>query len=102
VQITTAALRAIAEKLLSHVESTGYSAIDIQDDYYWDVRADQRYDPYRKPGELVLGQLCDNWTELQRLLNDEKPLLNYDLVWLAAILRRVGEIAGEAGPPRQP
>jgi hypothetical protein len=66
------------------------------------VPAGRRYNPYEKPDELVLGQLCDNWSELERLLNEEKPLLNYDLTWFATILRRVGEVAGEAGPPEKP
>jgi len=98
VQVTIATLRALAEKLLSHVESTGYSAVEIPEDYYWDVPADRRYNPYQKPEDLTLGQLSDQWSELEKILADKKAILNCDLVWLAAILRRVGEVAKEAGP----
>lgn len=94
-QITVVRLRALAEKLLTHLEETGHLVVEINEDYYWDVPADRRYNPYEKPDELSLGQLCEQWSDLERILDDEKRVLNFDLVWFAAILRRVGETAGE-------
>jgi hypothetical protein len=95
VQVTVAKLRAMANRLLAHLEETGHSVIEIDEDYYWDVPAARRYNPYEKPEALTLGQLSDQWSDLEKILADEKGVLNYDLVWFAAILRSVGEAAGE-------
>jgi len=35
----------------------------------------------------------DDWNELQRIVRGESAPIAYALVWLAAILRRVGEQA---------
>lgn len=94
-QVRIATLRALADKLFTHLEQTGHSAIEIDEDYYWDVPAVRRYNPYEKPEELTLGQLSDQWSDLKKILAGEKNVLNYDLVWLAAILRRIGETAAE-------
>ncbi len=99
-QVTVVRLRALADKLLTHLEETGHSVVEINEDYYWEVPVDRRYNPYEKPDELSLGQLCDQWSDLEKVLADEKHVLNYDLVWFAAILRRIGEIAREVAAVR--
>lgn len=86
-------LRSIANALFSHLENDGAKSLTLSVDYYWDVPEDTRYDSYEKPRELTLGQLTDDMTELTRMLNGERPMVAYGLVWLAAILRRVGETA---------
>lgn len=86
-------LRSIANALFSHLENDGVKSVTLSVDYYWDVPEDSRYDPHEKPREHILGQLSDDMTELTRMLNGERPMLSYDLVWLAAVLRRVGETA---------
>lgn len=90
-QISVAELREVCEVLLRHLESSGVNTIDIEKDYYWNVPVDQRYTPYEEPSSLDLGQLTDNWSELQRLRSGESEPIAYGLVWLSAILRVVGE-----------
>jgi hypothetical protein len=92
-EITVAELRLITETLFEHLEDSGHATIVIDKDYYWNIAADGRYDPVRRPAELDLGQLSDDWAELQNVVAGRRPPLNYALVWLAAILRRIGEIA---------
>jgi len=81
-------LRAVANTLLSHIESHSGKAVTLSEDYYWNVPAAIRYDPYEKPKEHTLGQLSDDMAELTRMINGERPIIGYGLVWLAAILRR--------------
>ena len=91
-RIRTSELRRAAETLLGHLEQTGHSDIDIREDFYWDVPQDQRYDSYEEPKELSVGQLSFDHEEIMKILSGESEPVNYGLVWLAAILRRAGEI----------
>jgi len=83
-------LRGIADRLFEHLEQSGVKEVDIDQDYYWIVPEEQRYDPREQPKELVLGQLSDDWKELRDVLRGEPPIA-YRLVWFASVLRAVGE-----------
>jgi hypothetical protein len=89
--ITLAELRAVSDKLFTHLENRGYTSVDLTVDYYWDFAKQQRYDPYQEPTEFSLGQLSDDWTELQKIQSGEASTIAYALVWLASVLRAVGE-----------
>jgi len=84
-------LRLISEKLFAHIEEQGIELLDIPVDYYWNIPKEQVYNPYKKPSELDLGQLTDDWQELQKILTSGNQPIAYHLVWLAAILRAIGE-----------
>lgn len=90
-QIEVQQLRAVTEKLLSHLEDRKVEFVEIPTDYYWNIPCEQLHDPYQQPTELDMGQLTDDWKELQKLLTTEGQPLTYHLVWLAAILRAIGE-----------
>jgi hypothetical protein len=90
-EIKTAELRTIFDKLLSHLEETGNSSVEVSVDYYWNVSHEQRYDPYIVPNSMDLGQLSDDWAELEKIAQGEASVVNYALVWLGAVLRRLGE-----------
>ena len=91
IRINLADLRAISEKIFLYLEDQGIESFDIPVDYYWNIPKEQIYDPYEKPLELDLGQLTDDWRELQKILDPGNQPIAYCLVWLAAILRVVGE-----------
>jgi hypothetical protein len=84
-------LRAVSEKLILHLEEQGIGSLEIPVDYYWNISKEQIYDPYREPSHLDMGQLTDDWNELQKLIKSNNEPLVYYFVWLAAILRAVGE-----------
>jgi hypothetical protein len=86
-------LRTVANALFSHLENHGARSVTFSEDYYWDVPAAIRYDHYEEPREHTVGQLSDDMAELIRMLNGERPMVAYGLVWLAAVLRRLGESA---------
>ena len=90
-KVRVAELRQITEMLFEHLESEGKHEFDIDDDYYWTIGPDQLYNPMTDPKELGLEQLTDNWEWLSRVRNREQEPLAYHLVWLAAILRWIGE-----------
>jgi hypothetical protein len=90
-QITVAELKTVANILLSHLERHGIERIEIADDFYWDVPATKRYDQYDEPKQHDVGQLSDDVQELKRLVNGDAPAIGHGLVWLGAVMRRIGE-----------
>lgn len=84
-------LREISNRLLDHVESLGVKEVDLPEDYYWTLPADQLYNPALTAPNPSLGQLTDDWNELQLIKRGERPPVAIALSWLAAIMRAVGE-----------
>jgi hypothetical protein len=83
-------LRAATERLLAHLESKRDS-VQLDVDYYWSIPAQQRYDPYAEPREFTMGQLSDDWMEVEKIAKGEAEPIGYALTWLATILSAVGE-----------
>lgn len=90
-KVDTHSLRTLCETLLNHLEQSGGREIELSNDYYWHIPAEQRHDMNRQPTELSIGQLSDDWQELQRILTGESEPIGYALVWLASILCDLGE-----------
>ena len=90
-KVTVSEVRRVTELLCRHLEETGRDEIDVSEDYYWMIPKEEVYDPERDPNELDLGQLSDDWNELQGILSGENPSIGYGFVWLSSILRVVGE-----------
>lgn len=90
-KILTKDLKKISRILLNLLDELEIDEIDLDHDFYWDVPQALRYDPYSKPNELSLGQLEDDWQELLAILNSKKEPFPYAFVWLAAVLRKLGE-----------
>jgi len=84
-------LRAAANLLLDYLVREGYQQVSLSHDYYWSVPKEAAFDPYHQPTSLTLGQLTEDMNELRRLLRGDTEPLAYGLVWLAAVLRAVGE-----------
>ena len=90
-KVSTEELRRAALALLQHVEQSGQKEFEIAEDFYWDIPAEKRYAPYEEPKELTMGQLSDDWSEVTQMVSGNREPVAYGLVWLAAVLRRVGE-----------
>jgi hypothetical protein len=45
---------------------------------------------YEEPSELTVGQLSEDWKELQQISSGQKLPIAYALVWLSSVLRFVG------------
>lgn len=93
-KITTQEIKHALQLLLDEFESHGASEWEIDEDFYWNVPPDARYDPYNKPLELTLGQLSEDVREVRSIARGDKPSVPLGLVWLSTILR----LAGEKGP----
>jgi hypothetical protein len=90
-RVSTEELRRAALLLLQHLDQNGQSEFEIAEDFYWDVPESARYAPYSEPNETTIGQLSDDWSEVKKILDGHREPLGYGLVWLSAVLRRIGE-----------
>ncbi len=92
-RITTEELREATLTLLAHLEDSGCSEFEFDEDFYWCVPEGALYNPYVVPApeSLTLGQLSDDCDEVRALAQGKKSPLPYYLVWLAAVLKRVGQ-----------
>lgn len=90
-RIPLAELRRITNQLYDHLEAQGLSSVEVPNDYYWEIPKEQRRDVYRDPVGFTTGQTSDDWEELRKILSGESEPIGYALVWLAALLREIGE-----------
>ena len=84
-------LHSIVEILFDHLEEEGITIVEVPEDFYWNIPKESKYDPYTKPSQFSMGQLTDDWQELKKLLDSRHDPLGYDFVWLASLLRAIGE-----------
>jgi hypothetical protein len=86
-------LRAVFDLLLKHIAARGGNEIAIDKDYFWSIPSPELYDVYNKPADLTIGQVTDSWKNLREMLDDESKAVGYGLVWLADVLRAMGDEA---------
>jgi hypothetical protein len=90
-KVSSKQIHNVAQLLFRHLAGLGQGEFEISKDFYWEIPAEARYDQYEKPSDLTIGQLSDDWTELEGLLSGDKDPVGYGLVWLGNILRAIGE-----------
>ncbi|MFG1795892.1 hypothetical protein [Nocardia sp. NPDC049149] len=85
-------LRKAFEVALNHVEATaGTGSAALDQDYFWSIPAEELYDVYDVPVNMTIGQLSESWQHLRDSIADPDRVLTYDLVWLADVLRAIGQ-----------
>lgn len=85
-------LRAAADFLLNRLGEHEVEEFELDQDFYWEIDPQGLYDPLHPPTELTLGQLSHDWERLEEIMAKRQPPVGLALVWLAAILKRTGEL----------
>lgn len=93
-KIKLSELRAITELLYKYFEEMECDEFEITEDYYWLIPQEEVYDPSKNPHDLVIGQLYEDWDDLNGILTKGNPPVGYAFVWLSSILRFIGEKSG--------
>lgn len=60
---------------------------------FWSVPSDQVYDVCAEPRDLTIGVVSESWAHLDGMVSDPDRVNGYGLVWLAEVLRAVGDDA---------
>lgn len=89
-RIKISELRAAANNLFDHLERSGHAELDVDSDFYWSIPDEKLYTVYEEPSGFTVGQLSDDWKELQQIASGQRPPITYALVWLSSVLRFVG------------
>jgi hypothetical protein len=95
VEIKIADLRLVIGRILDHIEhDLGHATLVLDQDDYWDVADDERYDFTKSPTGLGHGQLRDDWEFLSSIIEDKDQAVSLMLIHIAPLLRRIGEQVG--------
>jgi hypothetical protein len=89
--VTTEFLRRSLDRILGYLEENGVTELSLDEDYYWHIPKEQRYNPGDEPNHLTLGQLSDDLDLLQKIDQGALPPLRLNLGQLAAVLLLLGE-----------
>ncbi|UNO38365.1 hypothetical protein [Streptomyces sp. MST-110588] len=90
--MSLAELRRSVDLLLRHVEvAAAGDAVVLERDYFWSVPADESYDVSKEPSDLTIGQVSESWQHVKDLLADQDRAVGHHLVWLADVLRAIGQ-----------
>ncbi|MFI5828702.1 hypothetical protein ACIA6C_15880 [Streptomyces sp. NPDC051578] len=84
-------LRTAFELALQHIEASAGSAVALEHDYFWSVPGDELYNVPNEPKSITIGQLSESWQHLEDLLADPNRAVGHHLVWLADVLRAIGQ-----------
>lgn len=90
-QIPVSILRQASELLLQHLEELEGPEIQLDKDYFWSIPAERLYDVYNEPSDLTIGQLTECLSHLEKMVAEPEEAISYGLVWLADLLRAVGQ-----------
>ncbi|MFJ3514576.1 hypothetical protein [Streptomyces sp. NPDC090131] len=94
-QIHLDQLRRAFDLVLRHLEASAGSAVELEHDYFWSIPGSELYDVPNEPGTITVGQLSESWQHLEDLLADPNRAVDHHLVWLADVLRAIGQNAAE-------
>jgi len=79
-------LENLFELVLKKLKSEGINEIPLDEDYYWNVSA-ENWNDFNKEPDLEVGSLSDDFEELKKLLIDKKrPMTYVDFDRLASLL----------------
>ncbi|MFF4739087.1 hypothetical protein ACFY2W_24835 [Streptomyces sp. NPDC001262] len=91
VEIPVDKLREVFDILLETVAPEPTQSLIIHKEAFWSVPADQAYEIYSEPRELTIGMVSDSWGQLEAIAADQDRSVGYGLVWLAEVLRAIGD-----------
>ena len=79
-------LEDVLTSMFSRLRENVGDVLEIKNDFYWDIPAEELYNPYEEPRKLTLGQLSDDLNEIKRLIKSPEEAILYDLKRIANIL----------------
>jgi hypothetical protein len=91
-RISVDELEKITKVIFKRLKRWNLGEIEMSQDFYWSMRALERYNPLEDPKDLTLGSLVYDLERLRSILDDDDFGGPYTLLWLAPILRFVGEV----------
>lgn len=73
--------------VMDKLETSAEDSFVLDEDLYWNILDEELYNPYSDPKNLTMGSLADDWVFLQNVIKENREMIDYDLVKMAAILK---------------
>ncbi len=84
-------LEQVVATLMAQLKERAGETIEIEkEDYYWAINQDEKYNPYKKPDDLTIGQLSEDWDNMSDILKNEREPISYDFVKLSSLMQFIG------------
>lgn len=93
-------LRQVTEMIFEHLSARGVAEVSINQNMYWKISCDERYNVNVTPAEINVGSLEDDKSDLDRILRGDQDVLAMHLQPLAALLDALGMVLGDTLAPR--
>ncbi|MFG6095941.1 hypothetical protein SPB21_11845 [Leptothoe sp. ISB3NOV94-8A] len=90
-KISIDSLQQCTEVLFNHLKELGIDSIELDEDFYWEIVDDNRYNPYEQPKEFSLGELSSDWKNLEKIVAGEEEPIGYGFVWLSSLVKLLGK-----------
>ncbi|MFI6084705.1 hypothetical protein ACIBBB_27665 [Streptomyces sp. NPDC051217] len=92
VDIPVDKLKSVLDLLVERIRA-GEQVLEINKEAFWSVPPDQAYEIYSEPRDLTIGMLSESWGHLEDMLSDPDRVVGQGFVWLAEVLRAIGDEA---------
>jgi hypothetical protein len=89
-------VKKITDRLFDHlIETRGEKEIDIDRSFYWHIPFDELFDMEKKPQNIDVGSLEDDWEFVSEILKEEHSAVARQFTELSILFRFIGEKMGE-------
>lgn len=95
IQVPVETLRRAAAILLDRLESSSGATVALDRDMFWAIPSEHRSNVYAEPTEFTVAQMTDSLQNIVGIVEDPASATSFGLVWLADLLRAVGEAVVE-------
>lgn len=86
--VSVVELRKCINAVFDHLEANlGLESLQLSEDLYWDISEKEVYDFSRRPEDLVVGSLSDDWELLQAIRRDPENATALSLIHIYPLLR---------------
>lgn len=93
-KISIEELRIAAQRTLEYVGEKYGDEVELDQDYYWSLPKEAKYDVLKETKVSQVGSLAEDYRQIEKLVTGGHDAVGYDLVYLAAIFRALGEELG--------
>ena len=84
-------LEKVVHVIFEHMRDLEVEEVELDNDYYWNIPFEKKYDRYDSPTDLDLGQLSEDWQDIINVVENRKSCSGWDLRAVSSILRYIGE-----------
>jgi hypothetical protein len=88
-KVTIEELEQITKLVLSRLKKATHNELEISAGYYWEIGAEERYNPSENPKNLTLGDIAWDIENLRRLSKDQNNLIYYDIERLGNVFAAI-------------